>query len=531
MEKQRILVADDISELGLERLRASSEIEVDVRTGLAEDELVTIIHHYDGLLVRSQTKVTARVIDAASKLKVIGRAGVGVDNIDVPAATRRGILVVNAPDGNTISAAEHTFAMMISLARLIPRANQVTKSGTWDRKSFVGVELRDKTLAIIGLGRIGTEVAKRAQAFRMNVVAYDPFLTADRAGELGIRKVSFDEAIVLGDFITVHTPLTKETRHLIGKIAFERMKPGVRIVNCARGGIIDEWALADAISEGKVAGAAIDVFEEEPVAQDHPLLSLNEVVVTPHLGASTVEAQVNVAIDVAEEASRILRGLPFYNAVNLPALSVQQQQYLEPYLNLGEKLGVFLAQWIDEPIEQIEVTYSGELAGSQVSFITRTVLKGLFGYRHGDEVNYINAPVLAEQAGIAVREVTEARSKVFTSAISIHVNPHSKEGHSLIGTLYNGFGARIVEIDGYPVDASPEGKFLFTRHADKPGMIGRIGTLLGDLDINIATMQVGRQENGGAAIMLLGVDKRITDEALAQIRAFPGIGSAQAIEV
>jgi D-3-phosphoglycerate dehydrogenase len=525
-----ILVADDIAELGIRKLQEIPEVVVDVRTGLSENELVDIIGRYDALLVRSQTKVTAAVIDAGERLKVIGRAGVGVDNIDVHAATLRGILVVNAPDGNTISAAEHTFAMMIALARHIPQAHQVTKSGVWDRKSFLGVELRGKTLAVIGLGRIGTEVAKRAQAFGMEVIGYDPFLTAERATELGIVKATFEDAIKNGDFITVHTPLTKETRHLIGREAFEKMKPGVRIVNCARGGIIDEYALAEALEQGKVAGAAIDVFEEEPVPSEHPLLKLPNVVVTPHLGASTIEAQVTVAVEVAEEVGRILQGLPFYNAVNLPALSSQQKEYLEPYLNLGEKLGVFLAQWFDGEISDIEITYAGEIANSAVSFITRTVLKGLFAYRHGGEVNYVNAPILAERSGVSVREVRQPRSKVFTNLISVKVNS-GKGDHTLVGTLYNGFGPRLVEIDGYRVDAAPEGKFLFTRHVDQPGMIGRIGTLLGDLDINIATMQVGRKEHGGEAIMLLGVDKIVPEPALQQIQSIPGIQLACTLEI
>jgi D-3-phosphoglycerate dehydrogenase / 2-oxoglutarate reductase len=525
-----ILVADDIAVLGIQKLKELPDAVVDIRTGLSEPELVEIMGRYDALLVRSQTKVTAPVIDAGTRLKVIGRAGVGVDNIDVPAATRRGVLVVNAPDGNTISAAEHTFAMMISLARHIPQAQQATKQGVWDRKSFLGVELRGKTLAVIGLGRIGTEVAKRALGFEMEVVGYDPYLTVERATELGITKASLEDAIVRGDFITVHTPLTKETRHLIDKNALEKMKPGVRIVNCARGGIIDEYALADALIRGHVAGAAIDVFEEEPVPADHPLLPLQNVVVTPHLGASTVEAQVNVAIEVADEIGRILRGLPFHNAVNLPAMSVQQKEYLDPYLHLGEKLGIFLAQWCDEAISEIEMTYAGEISASAVSFITRTVLKGLFAYRYGDEANYVNAPLIAEQNGISVREIKQPRSKIFTNLISLKVTGE-RGGHTLVGTLYNGGGPRIVEIDGYRVDAPPEGKFLFTRHVDKPGMIGGIGTLLGDLDINIATMQVGRREHGGAAIMLLGVDKVVPNQAIQRIRAMSGIDYACTLEI
>jgi D-3-phosphoglycerate dehydrogenase len=526
----KVLVTDDISPAGLDKLKSVPGVAVDVRTGLAEDELVRLIPAYDALLVRSQTKVTARVIEAGRRLKVIGRAGVGVDNIDLPAATRRGIVVLNAPDGNTIAAAEHTFAMLIASARYIPQADASIRQGRWDRKSFVGVELRGKTLAVLGMGRIGTEVAKRALAFGMRVLGYDPFLTEARANELGVRRVSLETAIAEADFITVHTPLTKETRHMISRDAFARMKDGVRIVNCARGGIIDEAALCEALESGKVASAALDVFEEEPIRPDHPLLRFPNVVLTPHLGASTVEAQVNVAIDVAEEVARVLLGEPFRNAVNMPSLTTEQKAVLEPYLRLGEQLGVFVAQWLSGSVHDVEITYGGQLAEQDVSFVTRTVLKGLLGYRHGDEVNYVNALYLAEQSGLCVREVKQPRSRVFTNLVSLSVT--SDDGvHRVAGTLYNGFGPRIVEIDGYSVDAPPEGRILFTRHLDQPGMIGRIGTWLGDAGINIAGMQVGRRETGGEAIMLLSVDKKVPEDVIERIAQMPGIYAVRAIEL
>lgn len=526
----RILVADDVSALGIEKLRALPDADVTVRIGMSEDELVAEIADCDALLVRSQTKVTARVLEAAKKLKAIGRAGVGVDNIDLPAATRRGVVVINAPDGNTMSAAEHTFAMMISLARHIPQADASIRRGVWDRKSYVGVELRGKTLAVLGMGRIGTEVAKRALAFEMRVVAYDPFLSDERAKDLGVTRMALDAAVEAGDFITVHTPLTKETRHLLGADAFARMKDGVRIVNCARGGIIDEIALADALKAGKVAGAALDVFEDEPLPVDHPLRALTQVVLTPHLGASTVEAQVNVAIDVAAELALALQSKPYRNAVNLPALSMEQKAYLEPYLGLGEQIGLFAAQLVSGPIAQLEITYGGQLAEHEVSFVTRTVLKGLLGYQHSDEVNYVNAPFLAEQFGLTVREIKQPRSKVFTNLVTLSLQ--TEDGpHHVSATLYNGFGPRIVEIDGYSVDVQPEGTMLFTRHQDKPGMIGRIGTLLGDVDINIGAMQVGRRETGGEAVMMMSVDRMVPAEVVAQIAQMTNIRDVRAIEL
>ncbi len=526
----KVLVTDDISPLGIEKLESLPNTFVTVLTGLSEDELVEEIKDYDALLVRSQTKVTERVIGAAARLQVIGRAGVGVDNIDVAAATRRGILVINAPDGNTISAAEHTFAMLISMSRHIPRANQSIRDGKWDRKSFVGVELRGKTLAVLGMGRIGTEVAKRAKGFEMRVIGYDPFLTEERAKTLGVERMSLLDAVSEADFITVHTPLTKETRHLLSFEAFSRMKKGVRIINCARGGIIDESALLGALNEGVVAGAALDVFEKEPISKEHPLLAFPNVVVTPHLGASTVEAQINVAIDVAEEVGRILQGLPFHTAVNLPALSAEQKSQLEPFLELGEQIGLLGAQFIPGAPSELEITYAGELSEQNVSFVTRTVLKGLFGYQYSDEVNYVNALFYAEQAGLVVREVKQQKSKVFTNLVALNFT--CEDGvHRVAGTLYNGFGPRIVEIDGYTVDVPVEGKMIFTRHLDKPGMIGKIGTLLGDADINIAAMQVGRREFGGEAVMVLSVDKVVPEFVVQKISEMPGIQFVRAIEL
>ncbi len=530
MKLMKVLVTDDISELGIAKLTEIPDLSVTVETGLGESDLAEKIGTFDALMVRSQTKVTARVIEAGRNLKVIGRAGVGVDNIDVAAATRAGILVVNAPGGNTISAAEHTFAMLISLARHIPQAHQSVQTGQWDRKAFVGVELCGKTLAVLGMGRIGTEVARRAKAFGMRVVGYDPFLTEERAKALGIERLSLNAALTCADFITVDTPLTKETHHLLGRRAFQLMKPGVRIINCARGGIIDEQALYAALESGVTAGAALDVFETEPIPADSPLVGYPNVIVTPHLGASTVEAQISVAVDVAEEVGRVLQGQPAHNAVNLPTLSAEQHSRLQPYLALGEQLGRFAAQMMTDAPFALEVSYVGDLASQDVSFITRTVLKGLYGFYYSDEVNYVNSTFIAEQAGLSLQEVKQPKAKVFTNLVSLTL--HAEDGmHRVAATLYNGFGPRIVEIDGYTVDAPIEGKFILTRHNDRPGMIGRIGSLLGDQEINIASMQVGRKDIGGEAVMLLSVDRVVPENVIVKIGEIPGIHLVRAIDV
>jgi D-3-phosphoglycerate dehydrogenase len=526
----KILVTDDIAQEGLEILHQLEGADVVVRTGLSEPDLLAEVRDADALIVRSQTQVTRDVLAAAHKLRVIGRAGVGVDNIDVATATRRGIVVVNAPDGNTIAAAEHTMAMLLALARHIPQAHCSVQAGEWKRSRFVGVELRGKTLSVIGMGRIGTEVARRALAFQMDVLAYDPYLTKSRADELGVRSVTLDEAIASADFLTVHTPMLKETRHLLNREAFARMKRGVRIVNCARGGIIDEEALVEALRSEQVAGAALDVFEQEPLPPNHPLRYMDRVILTPHLGASTVEAQSLVAAAVAEEVVNILSNRPFRNAVNLPHVTEEQKRYLQPFLTLAEKLGNFCGQLPFQPITAVDITYSGEIAAHDVQLLTRTVLKGLLEHRYSDEVNYVNAPVIAAEQGIAVRETRQTHSKVFTSAIAVQVEAGS-DRHTATGTMYNGLGPRLVEVDGYRIDVMPAGHLLYTQHRDKPGMIGKIGTMLGEANINIAAMQVGRKEEGGQAVMLLSVDKAIPADILDRIKSLPDIDQVRSIEL
>lgn len=526
----KILVTDDISRTGIEVLESLEGCTVDVQTNLTEAELLDAIQDAEALVVRSQTKVTRTVIEAGRRLRVIGRAGVGVDNIDLHAATRQGVLVINAPDGNTIAAAEHTFAMMISLARHIPAANRDLLAGNWNRKQWVGVELRGKTLSVLGMGRIGTEVAKRAKVFGMTVVGFDPFLTEERAQSLGVEKASLDEAIRVADFITVHTPLTKETHHMLNAAKIATMKPNVRIINCARGGIIDEDALSQALLQERVAGAALDVFESEPLDTDCPLRAFDNVILTPHLGASTVEAQENVAMQVAEQIIQVLRDDTFENAVNLPSLSTAQKERLTPYLSLAEKLGVFAAQLAQGAPSSLTITYTGDAATPDGGYLTRTVLKGLFGFQYRGEVNYVNALGYAEDAGLRVQEVRERRGHVYLNEISLAFKTDAGS-HRLSGTLYNESGPRIVELDGYPIDMPSEGILIFTRHTDKPGMIGRIGTYLGDASINIAGMQVGRKESGGEAVMLLAVDRSVPQDVIDHIAKADGISMVRAIEL
>ncbi|GFR36855.1 phosphoglycerate dehydrogenase [Insulibacter thermoxylanivorax] len=524
----KVLVSDPISDQGLQKLMDAEDVILDKKTGLSEDELAEIIGDYDALLVRSQTKVTPRIIEAAHKLKVIGRAGVGVDNIDLEAATQKGIIVINAPDGNTIATCELTMGMMMALARHIPQAYKKTITGEWDRKSFVGVELRSKVLGIIGMGRIGSEVAKRAKAFGMEILGYDPFLTEDRAEKLGVTLATIDKICEQADFITVHTPLTNETRNLISKPQFAKMKKGVRIINCARGGIIDEEALLEAIDAGIVAGAAFDVFVEEPPRPDHPFLNHPKIIVTPHLGASTIEAQENVATDVAEEVLHILRDEPFKNAVNMPPVPANVMAKLQPYFLLGERMGHFLAQMADSAAQEIVVSFSGELTEVDTSPLTRYIVKGVLSHHLGSDVNIINAMHMAKIRDVNIIREKSTASKGFTNLITVTLRSNGQE-RSIAGTLLNGYGPRIVKIDQYPVDVAPEGNIILVSHNDKPGIVGRLGSVLGDSGTNIATMQVGRKVVGGPAIMVLTVDKPVPPETMQQLNQLPDIAQVKEI--
>jgi len=524
MANARVLVSDPLAEEGLAILRAA--VDVDVKTELKEDELCNILGEYDALLVRSSTEVTAKVIEAGSKLKFIGRAGVGVDNIDVEAATRKGIIVANAPEGNTLAATEHTMAMMQALARNIPQANASLKKKEWKRSKFMGVELNEKTLGIVGFGRIGREVAKRANAMDMKCVAYDPFITKERAAQLGVEMMSMADLFKVADVITVHTPLIAETKHVINAKSIATMKDGVRIINCARGGIIDEKALYDAIKSGKVAGAALDVFETEPPLES-PLLSLDQVIVTPHLGASTVEAQLNVAVSVAKQCIEVLKGGSAKYVVNAPMVPPEHAEILEPYTQLAEKMGRFAIQIAGGRLSSVELIYGGELsayAGS-MKFVTRLALKGLLDPILQQPVNIVNAEYIAKERGITVSETVTQEAKGFKNLITIRVKTDKGE-ESVSGTVFFKGRSRIVAVGGYTMDMIPEGYVIVSRHLDKPGVIGRASTILGKCNINIAGMQVGRINPGEEAIMVLNVDSEVPSAVMDEIRSMPGIFTA-----
>ncbi|HEX8136090.1 MAG TPA: phosphoglycerate dehydrogenase [Pyrinomonadaceae bacterium] len=531
MSEIKIFVADDVSESGLEPLRAAG-FKVEKRTRLGAEELREAVRDCEGLVVRSETKVTAEVMDAALRLRAVGRAGVGVDNIDVGAATERGIVVMNAPDGNTITTAEHTIAMLIALARRVPQANTSLKAGQWERKRFVGVELRGKTLGIIGLGRIGRVVASRALGFGMNIIAFDPFVAPEQARDLELETASLEELFARADFITVHTPLTSETRGIIGPGAFARMKKGVRLINCARGGLVDERALLDAIKEGTVAGAALDVFEQEPPPADHPLLALDEVIVTPHLGASTKEAQEGVALTVAEQMRDYLLTGALRGAVNVPALGAQELNVLQPFIGLAASLGRFQSQLIDEAVREVRIEYAGEVAELDAAPVTRAFLAGLLR-NVSARVNVVNAFLIAEERGISVMAsyVRSSASSDGPSAIRARVLTKSGE-QTVAGTLFGaGREGRITEIDGFRLEAIPHGHMLITRNLDVPGVIGHIGTVLGQHNVNISRFHLGRRERGGEAMAVIETDAPLSEQTLDELRSFEPVISARQIEL
>lgn len=521
--KNRVLVSDNLSEEGIIKLREFAD--VDVLLDLSKDELKARIADYDALVVRSGTKATKEIIEAGTRLKVIGRAGVGVDNIDVETATERGILVVNAPSANTISAAEHTIGMLLSISRNIPAANGSMKSGKWERKKYMGVEVNGKVLGVIGLGRVGYEVSKMAKGLGMRIVAYDPFISQDKARELGIALSSFTDVISVADFITMHTPLVKDTHHLIGKEAFAQMKEGVRVINCARGGILDEAALAAAIRSGKVAGAALDVFENEP-PKTSELLELGEVIMTPHLGASTKEAQKAAAVTIAEEVITALKSEPVRNALNMIYVEEELMDTLNPYLVLADKLGRLCAQLIPKSgrLEHFNVSYEGEIgvtgAGDDTRIITVAMLKSVLSW-FTDGVNYVNAEAIAKKSGIKVTESKTEDSEHFSSLITLSITAQrdgKEEKKTVAGTLFGKDDLRIVQINGYRVDASPSGHMLICSFLDKPKVIGPVCTVLGGSGINIAGMQVGREKVGGEAVMVLNVDSSVSDDTMAEIK-------------
>jgi D-3-phosphoglycerate dehydrogenase len=526
----RIFVADDVSDAGLEPLRDAG-FTLDKKTGLPPGALRAELAESDGLVVRSETKVTAELLDAARKLRVIGRAGVGVDNIDVAAATARGIVVMNAPDGNTITTAEHTMALLVALARNVPQADSSLKAGKWERKRFIGVELQGKTLGIIGLGRIGRAVAARARAFGMKIVAHDPFISPDEAKDLEIASVSLDEVFARADFLTVHTPLTSETRGIIGAQAFAKMKKGIRVINCARGGLVDETALLTALKSGNVAGAALDVFEQEPPPPDHPLLSLDAVIATPHLGASTTEAQEGVAFTVAEQMRDYLLTGALRGAVNVPSLGAKELSLLQPYLALAESLGRFQAQLVDSAVREVRMDFAGEMVELDAAPVTRAFLAGLLRDVSA-RVNVVNAFVIAEERRIAV---TTSYRRGGETAQAIYTRVIGEAGeHTASGTVFGiagGREGRITEINGFRIEAIPRGHMLVMHNRDVPGVIGRVGTILGERGINISEFHLGRRERGGEAMAVIEIDAPLDAETIDEIRRFDPVISARQIEL
>ena len=503
-----ILAADGIAGEGIELLK--KDFNVEVRDKLSHDELLEIIPQFDGLIVRSASKVTADVLSRADKLKIIGRAGVGVDNIDVKAATEKGIIVINSPDGNTIAATEHTFAMMLAVSRNIPQADATMHNGGWDRKKFIGVQLSGKTLGVIGLGRIGAGVAKRAQSFYMNVIAYDPFVSAERAESLGVKLVELDELFKTPDFITVHMPLTKKTENMISLAEMKLMKPTVRLINCARGGIINENDLAVALKENIIAGAAIDVFTSEPL-ENSPLQNLPNIILTPHLGASTIEAQIGVSVDVAGGIIDALNGRPVATAVNLPHIPAHILKKITPYLDLAERLGRTITALSKTPISNLQVKINGVIADGNSSLISTAVLKGVLSDAM-EHVNLVNANLIATERGIKVSEITSKTADDFSNTVTVTAGENS-----VTGTLFGNEG-RIVNINNFRVDVDPHSRILICPHINRPGVIGAIGTLLADYKINISSMQVGKTDIGGTNVMVLTLDNPIAAEVIAKVK-------------
>ena len=520
----KVLITDSLSEKGQEILKAAGHEVLD-RKGLKGQELLDTIADCDALVVRSGTKVTAEVIQAGKKLVAVGRAGVGVDNIDIDAATRQGVIVMNTPQGNTVSTAELTMAMMLALSRNIPQAQMSLVGGEWDRKSFKGTELNGKTLGVIGVGRIGRTVARRAAAFGMHVIGYDPFVVSDP--EIGMT--SLDELICSADYITLHTPMTEETRGMIGSAELAKMKDGVRLINCARGGLIDEAALAEAITSGKVAGCAVDVYSSEPPS-DNPLVGLKNVVCTPHLGALTDEAQQNVAEQVAQQIVDVFDGKPAQNAVNMPMMEADTLAKAMPYADLAERLGKALVQLWDKPIKEIRVTYCGEFTEDPLDFVTASLLKGILSVLMEGPINHINAPLIARERGVRVSEVTSAQSKDFANLITAEVID-TGQAFSISGTLFGLKDPRIVLINDYHVDVVPEGHIIFCTNSDEPGAISYVSTILAEHKANIANMTVGRQERGGTAATVINIDGPVSSDIVAAIKASPIISDAKLIRL
>jgi D-3-phosphoglycerate dehydrogenase len=524
----RVLISDALSPAAVQIFKDRG-VTVDFQPNLGKDKdkLAEIVGNYDGLAIRSATKVTAKILDKAKSLKVIGRAGIGVDNVDIPAATAKGIIVMNTPFGNSITTAEHAITLMLALARQIPQADASTQAGKWEKNRFMGVEITGKTLGVIGCGNIGSIVAERAQGLRMKVIAYDPYLSPERAIDIGVEKVELDELLRRADFITLHTPLTEKTRNIIDARALGLAKAGVRIVNCARGGLVDEVALRAALDSGHVAGAAFDVFTVEP-ATENPLFGQPNVVCTPHLGAATTEAQENVALQVAEQMSDYLLRGAISNAVNFPSITAEEAPKLRPFIELAEKLGSFAGQLTETGIHKVHITYEGVVAQMKTKALTSAAIAGLLRPMLQD-VNVVSAPSVAKERGIVVEETTRAAQGDYDSLITVTVTTERQE-RSVSGTVYADARPRIVNIKGIRMDAEFGPSMIYITNLDKPGFIGKFSSTLGDAGINIATFHVGREAPGGNAVALIEVDGEVPSAVLATIRALPQVQSARPLK-
>jgi D-3-phosphoglycerate dehydrogenase len=518
----RVLIADKLSPAAV-AIFAQRGVQADVTPGLDKDELANVISAYDGLAIRSATKVTAKLLERATKLKVVGRAGIGVDNVDIPAATARGVIVMNTPFGNSITTAEHAIALIFALARQIPAADSSTQTGKWEKNRFMGVELTGKTLGVIGCGNVGSIAASRGIGLRMRVIAYDPFLSVERAEELGVEKVELEELLARADFITLHTPLTAQTRNILSAENIAKTKKGVRIVNCARGGLVDEAALRAALDSGHVAGAAFDVFAEEP-ARENPLFGHPNFIATPHLGASTTEAQENVALQVAEQMSDYLIRGAITNAVNFPSITAEEAPRLKPFITLAEGLGSFAGQLTNAPIEKMTIAYEGAVANLKIRALTSAAIAGLLRPSLSD-VNVVSAPSIAAHRGIVIEEMTRAAEGDYESFISLTVTTKDQT-RSVGGTVFHDGKPRILSIKGIKVDAEFTPSMIYVTNEDKPGFIGRFASLLGDAGVNIATFALGRDQKGGSAIALVSIDGDVPDAVLAEVRKIRGVRQA-----
>ena len=525
----RVLVADDLSAEGVEILRKAG-LQVDVRVGLKPEELEAAVGDYDAIAVRSATKITAKVLEKASRLRVVGRAGVGVDNVDLEAATRRGVVVMNTPGGSSVTVAELAVAMMLALSRHIAQATASIKSGKWEKKRFQGHELSGKTLGVVGIGNIGSVVVDRARAMKMHVVAFDPFVSEEAAAKMGVELVALDQVWKRADVISLHVPFTEKTRNVVNAATLAQMKKGVLIVNCARGGLVDEKALADALSTGQVAGAALDVFEKEPVAPENPLLKLDNFICTPHLGASTEEAQAAVAVAIAEQLAAFLTRGEVKNAVNVPSMSRESMERFGPYLELAGKLGSLVAQIAPSGVREVRVSYAGDVAEAPPRPLTAAVLKGLLSHVEARPVNEVSAPGIARERGITVREEQVAGQQDYASLVTVAVAGQGGEA-VVAGTLFGRRDARIVRVNQFRLEAVPEGNIILCVNDDSPGVVGNIGTALGAAGVNIARISLSRDEAGAAAVSLINVDSDPAPEVLAVLRAIPHVRDVRRIRL